>query len=674
MKFVNNILCVSVPELESLGIKTKTIRMGCLRFRNNEGESWEHTKVGRKVYIHYESLRQNYQEDIIYDLCGGMDPYDYVASEVLNSELILKKEDSDYIEEFIDGKGSQLSWEYQEDYKNAARYLYLLQRYTNKRDKLKLGFTSVQQFNDAVLAKIKANKIKLPSSWSKLCVKKSTYDRSGASVIISGKHGNNHADKLTEIQKALILYLYSKHNQLSCKQVKKLYNHEAVKQKWNPISESYVNNLINRPEFQASIKAQRNGINTHRNFNDFVVKRNRPTCPNFLWVGDGTPYELYYQKTVIEGRKKLTKYHLRKYIYVVIDAFNDAVMGFAIGDVENEQLITAAWKNACVNQGVLPSQIVTDRFAKKTMAPLYNAIVVKKEMVTPAKAHNARSKVVEQFFGQLNKQVVRRNDNFSGHNITAKNQPNRDVLNKNKKNFPSEARVLQQINDDINTWNNMPREKLDEMSLVEQRNNADQSNNRLLSDKDRLKIFGVKHSHTNRLTNKGLTPTLLGEERVYVELSNEFFKTIGSPYQVYYDPMDLTKILATTKGKEFLLEAFEPLPMALSDFKPGDGERLQRVLSFKKNFEESTIKEIAERNEQVTSLIESEGMLKGWFVQGGTNKNALNDAGNAMKQLDAPNAIDIYDNDELFQDVEPIEPPKKEKKTLEQIMNEQYED
>lgn len=672
MKFVNQILCVTVPELVNLGTSEAYLKKALNHQRQGKVSCWEHTKVGREIFIHYESLRPKYKEDIIEDLCGGLDPYEFAATDVLKRELILKADDEEYIESFIDAKGNHLSWEFQDIYKESARYLYLLQRYTLKTEKQKLGFNSAPQFNNAVLALAKANKVKLPSSWTKLCAKKSLYDRNGAAVVINGRHGNNNSEKLNEIQRSFILYLYSRHNQLSCSQVQDLYNNEAKKNDWTVISESYVNLLINRPEFQSVIKPQRNGVNVARNFNDFIVKRNRPTKPNSLWVGDGTPYELYYQKTEYINRKKVIKYHLRKYIFVVIDAFNDQVMGYAVGEVENQKLITAAWKNACVNQGVLPSQIVTDRFALKAMSPLYGAIALNKGMVTPAKAGNARSKVVEQFFGQLNKQVVRRNDNFSGHNITARNQPNRDVLNKNKKNFPTEDRVIEQIENDINVWNNMARKKLNGESLIHQRSQADHSQNRVLTDKKRLRIFGVKHNHTNRLTNRGLTPTLLGSERVYVELTTKFFKTIGSPYQVFYDPNDLTKILAVTKGQEFILEAFEPLPMALTDFKAGDGERLQKVLSFKKEQEQNAIEEIAEQNTKVTTMIESEGMLKGWFVQGGTNKHALNDAGNKMKELSTPDHIDVYEDHSLFEEQTEPKKEKKDNRTFDQKFNDQY--
>lgn len=350
-----------------------------------------------------------------------------------------------------------------------------------------------------------------------------------------------------------------------------------------------------------------------------------------LWVGDGTPYELFFQRSTINKKgHRLVKYYERKFVYVVIDAFNDAIMGYAIGEVENVELAKLAWRNACVTRGMLPDQIKTDRFAQKELKAFYQRLALNADFYTPSEAGNARDKVIEPFFARLYDQVTRMHDNASGRNIKAKEQLNPDHVQLVKHSFPVEDGVVGQIQDDMLAWNERPLRKLEGQSLIQQWEAAlDESKVRKLTDRSRLELFGVPHSHTNTLTNKGLEVTLDGRKRIYATPDHNLFDTIGTTYQVIYDPCDYSKVLIDNGKKHFLVDEFEPIPMAYGDMQEGDRMRLNTWLRFKKE----RVELMHARNMRDMELIRAEAATKAYFPEtGSTNKHTLQNAENLLKE------------------------------------------
>jgi hypothetical protein len=69
-----------------------------------------------------------------------------------------------------------------------------------------------------------------------------------------------------------------------------------------------------------------------------------------------------------------------------------------------------------------------DHYGIKAMTPLYLAM---SDKLTPARVKNAKAKVVEPYFGYLNKTYCKRCNNWSGYGVTTdpKRQPNSEALN-----------------------------------------------------------------------------------------------------------------------------------------------------------------------------------------------------------------------------------------------------
>lgn len=641
MRRINNTLYIEFAELVACGISEFTIK-GARRDQSSGWNFIDDPADTRRILVEYEPLKSEYKN--LLSLKFG-DPCQYLSSTIIQQYLKNDSKDVDFLLGYRLPDNTSIPQPHLNKYLDACKYLHLLAG-SSPKDIKDMGFDSVQAFNDAVLRLIRANDVCLPGTYTKLRTKVRQYKEQGAACVISKKFCNDNSRKLSEVQVAFICQLYGKANQLSGERVAYEYNRVAVSRGWAKIAASTVRWHLKKPMIAQQLAGPRKGIAQWRDANDMVVHRSRPSRPNMLWVGDATPYELYYQvETQNKKGHRLVEYWHRKVVYLVIDAFNDAVMGYAIGDTESADLAKLAWKNACVGNGVLPDQVKTDRFASKELSAFYKRVALNEAFYTPSAVGNARDKVVEAMFGRLYNQVTRLHHNAAGRNIKAKEQPNRDYLDKIKHTFPDEAGVIKQIHEDLHAWNNIQREKLGGISLMQQWEQADHTGDRALTQELRLDIFGVQHPHTNRLTNKGLMISIGGETRKYMLADHSFGDTIGTEYRITYDPDNLSSVLAVAvDGRlKYIVPEVAPVPMAFGDMKEGDRKRLNTVLTYKKERLHLTI----ERNRLQMDMIRAEGLEKGYFTINGSNKEELYEAQNVLKRLDGNAAFggDEFDGD-----------------------------
>lgn len=119
-----------------------------------------------------------------------------------------------------------------------------------------------------------------------------------------------------------------------------------------------------------------------------------------------------------------------------------------------------------------------------------------------------------------------------------------------------------------------------------------------------LELFGVQHPWENELTNRGICPTLLGEERVYNLLDHDFQDHVGTAFNVCYDPADLSTVLVSARDGSirFLVPSVEPIPMALADHTPATRAMLARIEGYKKELGQQAIDRRVNNAEQVRAL------------------------------------------------------------------------
>ncbi len=500
------------------------------------------------------------------------------------------------------------------------------------------------------------------------------YKREGWIGLIPKNLGQRNALKIqTDQQREVLTRLFASWQNRDLVWVSEEYNKIGKLYGWPEISERTARNFAKDEGIQVQGTAFRDGTKGFRNDVLPVIHRDRPSRPGYLWEGDGSPWELYYQKQVITRDEKTgkeskkTTYWNRKVIYVITDAFNDLPIGWAIGESESAELILRAWKNAIMNTGMMPFQIRMDNFAKKALSSYYKKISV---YFTPAGVGNPRAKLIEQVFSRFSgSRILKKYPNWSGCNITNRtdsNQPNREFLDREKKEFPDETQIIPQINHSLNEFRQavikklgMPRfdnwiETLKETKQV-----------RIAGHSELIDIFGVYRRGTYRFDNEGLTMIINGVERHWMswqdskEKVNEYMELFGAKdLRVKYLPDDLNVIRVDhpVRKKVYYLPIDQKIPGCIMDMK--DRPEGRDLLYQKLRFQKSLTGEVVRRHEETirvtddlmaSTSVEAQGILKSMFTLDGTNKGYLNDAKNFMKSLDttierAKEEDDLYDS------------------------------
>jgi hypothetical protein len=624
MKIINKILYVEWQEMVEAGIPESTLKDA----KQFERPSWSFIQDpadARKVLVEYESLKDRYKELIKRKFEG--DPYKFQYYEIIRKHAANRPEDFSALVDYRLPDERSLSAEKKDEYLTALKFINLY-NYVQKEEAVKLGFANRSEFVKFLLQVVVQDKVKLPSSLVKFTIKAKQVRENGPTAIISAKFCNTNRLKTTEEQRDLILMMRARANQFNNEQIKDQYNVVAQEKEWEPVSRDTVRRIVTAGD--VLIKSLREGRKEWHDKYNFIVERQRPEALS-LWVGDGTPYELYYQREVIKNGKKVIDYYARKTVYIVIDALNDYIVGYSIADGENIEMTKLAWKDALVKAGYMPRQIKVDNFGKKQLGDFFQRVGLH---FTPAAVMNARDKVVEQVFSKIRNQETRKEFNYSGPNIRANEQTNPDHLAAVRKDLPNEEQVIEQIHAHISNWNKSVEKKTGKprcAAFIESIEKSDKQRLRPFDNISRLMLFGVQHKHTVKLSSRGLTPTLLGENKTYMLFNTDWYlKHVGTPFHITYDPQDTSVVMAHNKDLtvRYELPEVQPLPMAFEDMKEGDRIRLNRTLEFKKK----TICNIATAAEKMMGSVrklEAESYLKTGMLEKGTL--ALHQ--NQLKQL-----------------------------------------
>lgn len=443
----------------------------------------------------------------------------------------------------------------------------------------------------------------LPMNDRRLKDRYNQYQKGGYEVLIHRNFCNKNSAKVAEdAQQALMIELLANPNNFDNAQVATLYNSVATGMKWKDITPAGV--AVWRKKYDTEIYAGRRGSTAFRNLKTMQVKRSAPTAPLYFWTMDGWDVELLYQKTE-NGR---TTYHHRPTVVVVLDAYCKYPIGYALGTHETPELIAAALRNAAKHTAELfgsdcmyrTNQLQSDRYAIKTMTPLYEVLADK---VTPARAKNAKAKIIEPYFNSINKKYCQLQANWSGFGITSdrEKQPNVEFLNKFKSSFPDYDGVCAQV------------------AMILERERAEKREQMLqawanMSDSDKLELttesyllnFGQVTGKRNIMEGSGLNITINGVKRSYDCFDLAWRKYTTQRWEVRYDPEDLGKVLAVNEDASlrFVLEEKYIQPMALKDRKPGDSGELQRVRDYNEKLENYIIDQNANRVKHLAPVIE----------------------------------------------------------------------
>ncbi len=454
----------------------------------------------------------------------------------------------------------------------------------------------------------------LPRNARELQRKYNAYKQDGYRVLISNKFCSNNGAKVKDdAQISTLTQLLAISNNLNNAQIAAAYNQYAAANGWKPITDGAV--AVWRKKTDLTTVAGRRGLKTFANEKAMQIRRTRPTAPFLFWTLDGWDCELLYQETK-NGR---TTFYNRLVLEVVLDPCCDYIIGYAIGIAENAALITAALKNALLHSQQLfgtmhkTMQIQSDHFAMSAMKNVYAAVADK---VTPARVGNAKSKPIERFFNYLNTTYCQYCSNWSGFGITTDRtkQPNSEVLNLRKKDFPDYDGVVAQIEQMIETDRRKKVDKFKEMY-----SNLADDNRLTISREDWLYYFGETTGYTNRLSASGLTPTILGQKLSYESFDIKFRELGFTDWTVKYDPDDLQTVLAVNSdgSRRFILEKKYEQPMALAERSEGDAAELQKVRDFNQQLSQHVVDNLAKvaiDTSQIVRLPSANDILRRFLI------------------------------------------------------------
>lgn len=448
----------------------------------------------------------------------------------------------------------------------------------------------------------------LPENPRRLQEKFNQYVREGYGALITGKYGTRNAAKIDDDTKeSLLIRLISDARNLDNAQIARIYNVVAETQGWKTITGAAVG--VWREKHDLVTAGGRLGATRFRNQKSMQVKRTRPELPLLYCTIDGWVAELLYQK-VNECNGTIT-YTNRLTIVLVLDPCINYPIGYAIGERETPELIKAALRNAANHTAELFgrryrfNQLQSDNYGRGNLAPVYQ---IMGEKYTPARAHNAKSKVIEPFFNQFNRKYCQLCKNWSGFGITSNKdlQPNSEFLNKHRHDFPTEEGCRQQLTAFIE------RERAEKRAEYVRLFDKLPEERRLpLSDEQYLLTFGADTGYRNALEGVGLRPTIGGIKRDYDCFDPKFREYAHVRWAVKYDPDNLDHVLAVNEdgSLRFMLERKHVQPMALADRREGDAEQLARVQEFNKQLENGITERLALASNKVEQLFNDNPQL-----------------------------------------------------------------
>lgn len=349
-----------------------------------------------------------------------------------------------------------------------------------------------------------------------------------------------------------------------------------------------------------------------------MVRRSAPTQPLYYWTADGWDVELLYQRTEVDTKGNTrTTYHNRLTAVIILDPSHKYPVGYAIGTHETPELIKAALRNAIQHTKELFGehykvlQLQTDNYGKKGLTPIYEAI---SEKFTPARVHNAKSKVIEPYFKYLNKTYCQFQPNWSGFGITAnaKSQPNAQYLNKIHNSFPDEFGCRHQIIAMIEAERARKVEKY-RAAFAE----MPEEDKHTIKFDEYLYLLGETTGFTNRLSASGLVVTIEGEKREYDTFDVNFRRNANVDWVVKYEPGNTQRVLACSGDGTIRFELTERYvqPMALRDRKPGDGDELKRIRGFNENVKAEITEGMREDYNLVAEVFENNPALEGTLAK-----------------------------------------------------------
>lgn len=614
--YINNNLALSSTLLKEAGVSVNTIKRASTR--GTQGWHFHKLPGVKPLFVEWEPLKDTYKKQVENHLkCS---PEQRLFQEQILAHLKPDHEAVAFFNTHRTACGDFLDDQLKEKYVTVAQWLNLLDGLVNKKLRINKGLLhSLRADRWAALRTImKQQQVALPFAYCKLMEKLRVYIRDNKrnyKAIINGRVNNQNARKVQEgICLDLLLEMISHHKQFDCPEICQAYNTWAKKNGFKTITRSTVNYYWQK--YDQEVTAFRDGEHQYHIKIDKVIHRRRPDRPLYLINHDDNDLDLhFYEFTPGEGST-----YTRRFVLIVLkDAYNDYPLGYSYSlGAPTVELIKAAYLDAVhhihdlTGEWALWHETKADRFAFKALKPW----IEQHAHFTPARAKVARSKVIEQSFGHWWHKYLKRYDNYTGHNITARKRGiNPDFVQRAKKEYP-EANIgpeqIAHFMEQLRTRKGQTGKSLQQQWLDAFRAMPD-SEKRIMTHEERLMWFGLLHNEKNRLRNTGIQTRLMGG-RTYDVAGEDYQKHIGKQFQLIYDPYmpEMALVVADEGRVRLLVREYDKVPMDIKSRKNGDGLRIAWRLKEKREMNRWVIDRKDRRRENVeNNAISVNGLLQG---------------------------------------------------------------
>lgn len=559
MEYYNKLLCVTFEELtggDDPVILRDTLRTNIRRgniqsARQGKGE-------GNYALYVYDSIPKKYREK--FEARYG-DPRLQLERMELMDYMQLDEEARRFYELFeydLNGVQTRLSAKLIDEYtKNASVAKMLIERMNELQATTHaLGGGRRNDLWDIVYKQ--SEKLRelfehtLPKNLARLKSKLAAFKKDGYGSLISGKVGNQNTLKITEeAGRRLIALKRSRVPVLTDSQIFERFNAECGRYGWKPLKslsgmKAWLNSASVRPMWYDAVFGEHK---SHALF-DRRHKTELPQMRDALWYGDGTKLNLYYKDD--EGKVRTTG------VYEVIDAYSECLLGFCISDSEDYEAQYLSYRMAIQVSGHKPYEIVYDNqggHKKLSSQKFFSKLCVKHRPTTP---YNGSSKTIENLFYRLQNQVLHKEWNFTGQNVTTKKEvsrPNLEFIEANKDRLPTLDELKAMYVEFRKEWNEKlhPATGKRRIDMYEQSVNAATP---VVTVSDMVEMFWVECDRMSTFTSSGIDITVKGVKRSYEVMSSPGVPDLEwrrrhtyEKFVVKYDPYDFTSIRLYRKDK-----------------------------------------------------------------------------------------------------------------------------
>jgi hypothetical protein len=415
----------------------------------------------------------------------------------------------------------------------------------------------------------------LPKSEARLRDKMREYAKTGYACLISGKFGNTNTLKITKAgERQIIALRRSKTPVYTLTQLFEKYNGIAEKKGWKPLrSENSLRQFLERPDIKPQWYDAVYGELASKQIYSRHNKTLMPTMRDSLWYGDGTKLNLFYKD--YEGGKLVVK---TAFVYEVADAFNDTLLGYAIGKSENFDLQYKAFRMAVETSGHKPYEIVTDNQGAQTskVAQAFFASITSHVSRTTS-PYNPQSKTIERLFGEFQRQILGQDWRFTGGNISAKDawKINREFVDANKESLYTYDELLAAYAEARRKWNAVNGRLEAYQASVNPETEA-------VSQIDMVNLFWIRTDRPSKFTADGISIQYQKRKYTYEVLTAdgkpdyEWRKVnTGKEFIVKFDPMKMDMAMLfeqTATGLRYVTSAYPYLTVHRNIQEQKDGD------------------------------------------------------------------------------------------------------